>query len=1392
MKRRFLSKVTSVVLTVAMILSMGATMSFATDDVGDTDASSGTKDASGWWTDSGNYDTSWYTGNESAASYTLSDAADLAGLAYLVNRGNTFTNKTIILNKDIDLSAHYWTPIGGDRGVTGGVPTGYSFAGTFNGGKAGSGTISNYSVTGLEIPWNSGVTRPDGGGTINTGTSYGALGLFGKATGTIENVTVSGSITSNAPVSAVGGVVGYTTGSLYNCTSNVTVNCSNAASAQIGGVVGEVYNHAIRLVRNVQYCANTGAVTGGTQVGGIMGEADCYPLGGIVIDRCANTGDVTTTVTSGEAYVGGIVGFSEGFLTNSYNISTITSNGGSCVAGLVGELRAQNPEARVNNCYTIPVFKGSAASNFSWIYGTVNNSNSLPVKNVIWCEDVNTSSSGVSGISQTIATGNNKQGSWTETGTASEAAMKAQGGATATVYTSTGTDYTTDTAKTVLDVLGSAFVNDSDMNNGYPVLTWQKSGVPGVGDIPTTAPISSLISGSSYNDASTSVVYTIFNETDMNTLAGYVSAGKSTSGVTFAVMNDISLGSSWNGIGTPVLKDADSNSPYVTSGYGFAGALDGGEWTISVDRTISTASDDMTAVGGVINYLAPGGELFDMVVEGKLTVQSAAYSSADSVGGVVGYNCGIIDNVTANVEVVAGTDPTASANGSGCYNVGGITGFNDNYYVKDAIGVVRNCRNTKNVTAYQKVGGIAGENAGLIASCSNSGQITPTSNRRSGAGGITGRNGDNNTALEKGVIWCCMNTGNIYSGETGNTDTQSSWVGGIAGFQNEKSTTANCYNSGNLRAYGYAGYMIGSSDNSGTTASPNYRVSNCFYASGISGTTSGKNDSSIDGSEVSSSTSVSSLVGSLNSSGTSASTYGTWKVDGTVPGLNYNAVEVTQPAEGWASQPKTVYLNPKAASDGDGTQSSPYKDLDKAVTEANGGTVYIMNTVTLTGGNYYYSVTFKRDTTCTGPMFSVNAPADSDGSITYVTFTSATIDGNGTGTLIEVVEGRLRMRGNLKLQNATTGVTVEAKSSSVKAQVEVDYVNIGNTVTTPISVPSNSDGNNSFILNSFGTGQVTLSGTVKLGTDAYITVYNTITDTVNVECTNAAKGRVIASGVVPDGYDYTLTDADAAKINCTNKGDLTVLARSNYDGSEIILDTPLYLDVTASSNGDGTQASPFNTFDAAVTGASAGDTVIVTNAVTVPAGSYDKNLTFKRGTGLTATTMFTVNSNVTLSGISFDGNGIGTVINLTGGALTMTGKSAAVNGVTAIDVASGAALTVTQASVRATQYSIKLADSTSTFNLTPSTGTSISGTVYLGKVESAYVGAMIRVGSSLSAIDGVITIECEYPSANLAVATVNGYDGFTTADLEKITYVNSNYIIAINPVTNAILILANN
>lgn len=102
----------------------------------------------GCWTDEGNYDISWYTDNpnESPEEYDLWDEADLAGLAYLVNSNEEFFHRKIVrLREPVDMSAHYWEPIGVYRRekVGNSWQTKAGFVGTFDGG--------NHEISGIVV-----------------------------------------------------------------------------------------------------------------------------------------------------------------------------------------------------------------------------------------------------------------------------------------------------------------------------------------------------------------------------------------------------------------------------------------------------------------------------------------------------------------------------------------------------------------------------------------------------------------------------------------------------------------------------------------------------------------------------------------------------------------------------------------------------------------------------------------------------------------------------------------------------------------------------------------------------------------------------------------------------------------------------------------------------------------------------------------------------------------------------------------------------------------------------------------------------------------------------------------------------------------------------------------
>lgn len=234
---------------------------------------------------------------ESDGSYTVTSADGLMNIAELVNGGKSDIN--ITLDTDIDLTGKDWTPIG----------TNYdnSYKGTFDGG--------GHTITGL---------------TFTTNDEY--AGLFGwlNRAGTVKNVVMEGvQITSNQIYGgSIGGVVGSGWGTIENCS----VSGSVSGTVYVGGVVG------VQIGGSITGCSSSATVKGTVDVGGVAGQTNssatltaCYATGNVIIEMapkkniaggslvgmnagssllaCYATGNVTSTGSStGYMHIGGFLG----------------------------------------------------------------------------------------------------------------------------------------------------------------------------------------------------------------------------------------------------------------------------------------------------------------------------------------------------------------------------------------------------------------------------------------------------------------------------------------------------------------------------------------------------------------------------------------------------------------------------------------------------------------------------------------------------------------------------------------------------------------------------------------------------------------------------------------------------------------------------------------------------------------------------------------------------------------------------------------------------------------------------------------------------------------------------------------------------------------------------
>ena len=234
---------------------------------------------------------------ESNGSYTVTSADGLMNVAELVNGGKTDIN--ITLGTNIDLTGKDWTPIGTDYDNL--------YKGTFDGG--------GHTITGL---------------TVTTNDRF--VGLFGRLgeAGTVKNVVMEGiQITSNHMFGNTGGVAGYSDGTIENCS----VSGSVSGTLYVGGVVGDQWGASITG------CSSSATVKGTRYVGGVAGGTNA----GATLTACYATGNVTIEIDPAKNIAGGsLVGMNAGSsLLACYATGNVTSTGSSTgyvhIGGFLGD-----------------------------------------------------------------------------------------------------------------------------------------------------------------------------------------------------------------------------------------------------------------------------------------------------------------------------------------------------------------------------------------------------------------------------------------------------------------------------------------------------------------------------------------------------------------------------------------------------------------------------------------------------------------------------------------------------------------------------------------------------------------------------------------------------------------------------------------------------------------------------------------------------------------------------------------------------------------------------------------------------------------------------------------------------------------------------------------------
>ena len=264
-------------------------------------------------------------------TYIVSSPAALQAWATEMKNDPT-QNLNCTLAADIDLTGTEWTPIPG-------------FAGTFDGnGKTITGLTINQPSTdnvGLFASIEDvGTVKNLKLDKVNVTAKSNAGAIAGENRGTIENCSVSGSVTGLSDNSCVGGIAGWHYGgTITDCHSSATVE----GITYIGGIAGQ--NNAY-----ITACYSTGSVTAKmnsvnySYAGGVVGLNN----NAAILTACYATGNV-----KGDGhYVGGVVGDNSSTVTACYHATGSVAGASGSTGGVAGRnYKGDFSSGTVTACY---------------------------------------------------------------------------------------------------------------------------------------------------------------------------------------------------------------------------------------------------------------------------------------------------------------------------------------------------------------------------------------------------------------------------------------------------------------------------------------------------------------------------------------------------------------------------------------------------------------------------------------------------------------------------------------------------------------------------------------------------------------------------------------------------------------------------------------------------------------------------------------------------------------------------------------------------------------------------------------------------------------------------------------------------------------------------------
>lgn len=324
-------KILGVLLAVCMVITMNVVSAYADSSVPVTrwDNYAATKFAGG-------------TGTKDDP-YRIENGEQLAKLAKDVSAGNTHKGEYFRLEKNVDLSAHRWIPIGdfggssyksfegfldGNCKTISGMVVDQSkdqqSAGLFgyisNATKGNEVGVKDLTIANAALYVDESILA-DPRGFVSAGILVaGAMVNDGyKGTGVFENISVSGTITVKATNGSnkIGGLIGDDNRCIVrNCATDVTIT----GASNTGGMTG------ISCTTTFENCTAKGRISGLWGLGGFVGYATTSNGNDKTTESTFTNCIADVAVEASDWNVGGFVGLAEfGTFKNSASFGTVTS-----------------------------------------------------------------------------------------------------------------------------------------------------------------------------------------------------------------------------------------------------------------------------------------------------------------------------------------------------------------------------------------------------------------------------------------------------------------------------------------------------------------------------------------------------------------------------------------------------------------------------------------------------------------------------------------------------------------------------------------------------------------------------------------------------------------------------------------------------------------------------------------------------------------------------------------------------------------------------------------------------------------------------------------------------------------------------------------------------------